>query len=163
MGYKRLVSPRQKWLFKKIGNSWKDKDYIIRETVFECLVHFVESEKGLELLEYNAQHPKNPVENRDRYQEVVNDLSECYAYITKDRPDLENQLDNAYPINLSSDPRGCLKKTEDGFYIMKSCEERSGMSYQEAYAEVHRLENLIEQKDSEVMNLIIKHRSYMWT
>jgi hypothetical protein len=48
-------------------------------------------------------------------------------------------------------------------YRMKSVEEIYGMSYEEAYREVHRLEKLIEDKDTEAMIGIIKNRQYLWT
>jgi Mn-dependent DtxR family transcriptional regulator len=46
---------------------------------------------------------------------------------------------------------------------MRSCEELYGMPYKEAYAEVRRLEALIEEKDMWAMNTIIKHYQKMWT
>jgi Mn-dependent DtxR family transcriptional regulator len=46
---------------------------------------------------------------------------------------------------------------------MRSCEELYGMPYKEAYAEVRRLEALIEEKDMWAMKTIIKHYQKMWT
>jgi len=38
-----------------------------------------------------------------------------------------------------------------------------GLSYEEAYAETHRLEKLIEEKDMSAMLTIVKHYQRLWT
>ena len=46
---------------------------------------------------------------------------------------------------------------------MNRCEDIYGMSYEEAYAEVNRLEKLINKKDLWAMNTIIKYQKSLWT
>ena len=46
---------------------------------------------------------------------------------------------------------------------MRTCDDVYGMSFTEAYAEVDRLEKLIEEKDMWAMNTIVKYYQYMWT
>ena len=46
---------------------------------------------------------------------------------------------------------------------MKTCEERYGKSYEEVYAEVNRLEALIDKKDTKIITDLAKNRNYFWT
>lgn len=154
-------NPRQKWLFKKIGNSWKDKDQIIRETLFECLIHFVEEEKGLNGIwceEYygEANLSEKYIEERKKVRDV---LEYCYNYVKNERSIMEKGLDGSYP---ESDV-DMVEMMENGMYRMKSCEERYGCSYEEAYENVHYWENRIKNEDTFVMEEIIKYREYLWT
>ena len=161
-----FFKPRQKWLTKTIPNTWCDKTALIPHLLFTCLTHYVEDEKGLqdhtdwtEDLEkgYISQEYVDSVKNTD------NELREVYNYIKTERPELEKQHENSYPTPSSKAINDLFIKEEDGNCTMRSCEELYGMSYKEAYAEVHRLEALIEEKDMWAMNTIVKHYQKMWT
>jgi hypothetical protein len=161
-----FFKPRQKWLTKTIPNTWCDKTALIPHLLFTCLTHYVEDEKGLrdhtdwtEDLEkgYISQEYVDSVKNTD------NELREVYNYIKTERPELEKQHENSYPTPSSKAINDLFIKEEDGNCTMRSCEELYGMSYKEAYAEVHRLEALIEEKDMWAMKTIVKHYQKMWT
>lgn len=146
------IFPQQKWLFKKIGNTWRDIDGIIEIVLFECLIRYVEVERGLDGSWSNAVEEKE-------------EISKVYNYIKNERPLLQKELDTAYPvmiddnmINSSYDP---VKKV--WVNKMKSCDEMYGMSYNEAYQKVNWIEGLIKEKDTDAMMKIIKHRDYLWT
>ena len=161
-----FFNPRQKWLTKTIPNTWCDKVTLIPHLLFACLTHYVEDEKGLqdhtdwtEDLEkgYISQEYVDSVKNTD------NELREVYNYIKTERPELEKQHENSYPTPSSKAINDIFVKEEDGNCTMRSCEELYGMPYKEAYAEVRRLEALIEEKDMWAMKTIIKHYQKMWT
>jgi hypothetical protein len=75
----------------------------------------------------------------DQHKEFKNWINKSYEYITIERPELQDQLSKSYPP------------------------PRAKGSYQEKYAEVIRLESLIETKDSELLLEIIKRRQMFWS
>jgi hypothetical protein len=74
-------------------------------------------------------------------------------------------MEAAYPEadfnNLFEEPK--TDKYGNVSRTMKTCEERYGMSYEEVYSEVNRLEALIDKKDTKVITELIKNRDYFWT
>jgi hypothetical protein len=152
-------------LTKTIQNTWCDKVSLIPHLLFTCLVHFVEEEEGLrDNYDYAEELEKGYVSQQyvDSVMETDRELREVYNYIKTERPGLELHLEVSYPT--PKDPNSdFLVEKEDGHYTMKSCEELYGLSFKEAYAETHRLEALIEEKDMWAMNTIIKHYQKMWT
>lgn len=76
----------------------------------------------------------------DNYHKDFRDwINKSYDYITIERPQLQDQLSKSYPPL------------------------RAKGTYQEKYAEVIRLETLIEQKDTEVLLEIVKRRQMFWS
>lgn len=160
--------PRQQWLVDKLPRQFCDKVELIPLVLFEILVNFVEDEEGLEGIwgdrylndEYSEDY-------RIIREPIRKELEEIYEYIKKDRPELEKQLDLSYPKPLDGGNffDHITEVGEDGkkMYQMKSCEQIYGLSYKEAYAEVHRLEALIEERDTWAMIGIIKNREHLWT
>lgn len=165
-------NPRQKWLTKKIPNTWCDKTELIPLILFEILTDFVENEDGLESIwgERYLNDPHVSEEYRQQREPIRKELEEIYEYIKNERPLLQKQLDEAYPVPVNGGDffDRCEEVLEDDgktvkHYRMKSCEEIYGKSFQEAYADVHRIEALIEDKDTWAMTGIIKNRAYLWT
>ena len=165
-------NPKQEWLYDKIPNHWCDKVELTWICLSEMLIHFVEVEDGLESI-WGERYMDDPYTSQaymESREPVRKELEEIYEYIKTDRPQLHNELENSYPKPLDG---GDLFDhvvpivEEDGktvkAYQMKSVEEIYGMSFEEAYGEVHRLEKLIEDKDTEAMIAIIKNRQYLWT
>lgn len=157
-------NPRQKWLTETIPNTWCDKTTLIPHLLFECLIHYVEKEKGLQdqidwsedlKAGYVSQEYVNDHQNRDALLRAV------YNYVKTERLELEAAHDNSYPIPLSP-AKDLFTKNEDGNRTMRSCEDVYGMAYAEAYAETNRLEKLIEEKDLWAMNTIVKYHQYLW-
>jgi hypothetical protein len=146
-----------------------DADGLIQLCIFESFKHFVEKEEGLESI-WGSRYDGESEDWRIIRQPVREELEEIYEYIKSGRDLLQKELDESYPEPING---GCMLDhldsivEEDGKevikYKMKSCEEIYGKSYYEAYAEVHRLEALIEEKDTWAMTGIIKNRAYLWT
>jgi len=161
---KSWFNPRQKWLTKDIPNTWCDKVTLIPHLLFSCLVHFVEEEKGLQdEYDWSDDIAKGYVTQQyvDKNNKIYSDLRKVYNYIKTERPILEKQHNDSYPTEL--DGRDLFTRLKDGSRIMNRCEDIYGMSYEEAYAEVNRLEKLINKKDLWAMNTIIKYQKSMWT
>ncbi len=162
-------SPRQKWLIEKIPNTWCDATGLIPLCLFEIIRHFVEDENGLESI-WSEQFINDPYvsdEYRAVKEPIRKELEEIYEYVKTKRALLEKQMDESYPVSICGGVMSDPVYEEDGktvkHYLFRTCEQQYGMSYNDAYAEVNRLEALIEEKDTWAMNGIIKHRQYMWT
>ena len=158
-------NPRQKWLTKTIPNRWCDKTSLIPHLLFTCLVHYVEEEKGLQDDYDYSEDLKAGYVSQEYVDNVLTtdrELREVYNYIKTERPDLVEQHENSYP---TPNKKACdfFVQGADGHYTMRSCEELYGFPYEEAYAETHRLEALLEEKDMWAMTTIIKHYQKMWT
>lgn len=154
--------PRQRWLTKKIPTHWCDKVELIPLLLFECLVHYVEAEKGLRDNTDYTEDLKDGFVSQEYVDSVIvtdTELRRVYNYIKFTRPQLHKELDESYPKPKVD----AFTKNVDGKSTMKSCEELYGLPFKEAYSETIRLEALIEEKDLWAMNTIIKHRQKMWT
>jgi len=148
---KTFFNPRQKWLTKKIPNTWCDKVELIPLCLFEMIKHFVEEEMDNVCwgLEEDVEKGYCSKEYSDKMAAAGNKIREIYNYYTVVRPDLQKQLDGAYP--------------DLGDNFLDSLKEMTKDSYKSLYGEVRRLEELIEKKDTEYLLDIIKLRGYLWT
>jgi hypothetical protein len=160
-----FFNPRQKWLTKSIPNTWCDKVSLIPHLLFTCLVHYVEDENGLQdEIDWSADLEKGYTSQEyvDNLKATDSELRSVYNYIKTERPQLEEQHDNSYPTSNSKGGDFFVQDV-DGRYTMRSCEDLYGLPYKEAYAETHRLEKLIEEKDMWAMQTIVKHYQKLWT
>jgi len=162
--------PKNKWLFKKIGNHYCDAYGLVDIILFEILVHFVEVDKGLdsiwndELYADDLEKGYITEEYKNERSEIRNQLWTTYHYIKNERPELEKQEDESHPKPLKPHTEWFVPCEDSiGLKRMLSCEERYGMSFQEAYAENIRINKQIEDMDTLTMEIIIKHRKYLWT
>ena len=158
-------NPRQKWLTKTIPNRWCDKTSLIPHLLFTCLVHYVEKEEGLHDEHDYSEDLKAGFVSQEYVDSVLTtdrELREVYNYIKTERPELNRQLDDAYPTPQQPHTE-FFTKNEDGHYTMKTCEELYGMSYKKAYSKVRSIEAKLEKKDAWAMKTIIKHYQKMWT
>lgn len=132
-----FLNPRQKWLLNKIPNRWMDKDGLVELCLFEILVDYVEGEKGLEMMNYDWSKELSDGFVSEEYvknsQDTDKDIFDIYNYITKERPNLQKELDD---ILLSS-------KGE--------------------YDKHNELEKQLENMDTDAMIKIVKMRGYLWT
>ena len=160
-----FFSPRQRWLTKKIPNHWCDKVFLIPHLLFECLVHYVEKEEGLQDQIDWSQDLKDGHVSQQYLDAIIKrdkTLRSAYNYIKFERPELERQHTNSYPKTISANiPR--FVENKDGHYMMRSCEELYGAPYEQAYAETNRLEKLIAKKDMMTMKTIVKYHEHLWT
>jgi len=152
-------------LTKTIPNTWCDKVSLVPHLLFTCLVHYVEDENGLQdEIDWSADLEKGYTSQEyvDNLKATDSELRSVSNYMKTERPQLEEQHDNSYPTS-NSKGGDFFVQDADGRYTMRSCEDLYGMSYEEAYAETHRLEALIEEKDMWAMQTIIKHYQKLWT
>jgi hypothetical protein len=159
-------NPRQKWLIKKIPNHFCDKVELIPIILFEILVNFVEDEEGLESI-WGERYTGESEDWRLIREPIRKELEEIYDYIKNIRPQLQKELDVSYPKPLDGgnffDHIDEIDKDGNKVYQMRTCEQIYGKSYKDAYAEVHRLEALIEEKDTWAMMGIVRLRQSLWT
>lgn len=158
-------NPRQKWLTRAIPNTWCDKTTLIPQLLFECLVHYVEEEKGLQdQLDWTSDLKDGHV-TQDYIDTIYKRdaaLRSAYNYIKFERPELQKQHENSYP-EIKTPCKEMFAVNKNGYNTMRSCEDLYGMPYKQAYAETNRLEKLIDKKDMVTMNVIVKYYQYMWT
>jgi hypothetical protein len=166
---KSWFNPRQKWLMDKIPRQFCDKVELIPLCIFESFKHFVEQEDGLEGIWGERYENDESISEayREQREPIRKELDAIYEYIKNERTSLQEQLENSYPVAINGGDLFDSVVSEDDttpkYSTMNSCEKIYGMSYFEAYKEVHRLEALIEEKDTWAMISIIKNRMYLWT
>ena len=132
-----FFKPRQRWIKKHIEyNRWCDKVELIPNFLFGCVIHYVEEEQCFERINWD---------DSPKHKKFANGLKKCYEYAKNGRADLEKQVDEAYP---------------EFSYLTK--EEPDLRSYQEKYAEVHRLEAEISKLDKRYMTWIVANKDFMW-
>lgn len=130
------INPRQSWLIKKIPNDWKDKDTILRIVIFECVKHYIEGEKALEILDNN-----NPQEQA----KFITELKEIYKLITEEIPALEKKMEEEWKLIPLHFP------VEDN------------SSYQEKYGKIDNLEKQIDGLETKIMLWVVNNRHAIWT
>lgn len=152
-----FFEPRNKKYRAAIPNTWIDVCVLIENVNFAFIKGFYEDEYSKGLIDWNSDGGN---------QKFAKWLESSYKYITIERRNLEKQLDAAFPAitgfadlfgEETVDQNGVVSRT------VKTCEERYGKPYEEVYAEVNRIEKLIQDKDTKVLTEIIKYRQYFWT
>ena len=150
---KPIFKPKHSRLRKAIPRQWCDISSLIVNVNFEFIKTFYEEEYVDGVVDWSAS---------DHHKEFANWLEQSYLYITKERLELEKQKDGAYPKK-----EGCLFDAfeeitdERGRRLYQFKDD--GIPYDVKYGEVNRLEKLIEERDSDILNQLIKRRDYFWT
>ena len=149
---KPIFKPKNSRLRKAIPRQWRDITSLIVDVNFEFIRAFYEDEYVDGVVDWSAT---------EHHKEFAEWLELSYKYITKQRPELEIEKDNAYPKSSSIYDMFEPIVDENGrkLYQMKD----DGIPYEVKYGEVNRLEKLIEEKDTEILMQIIKRRDYFWT
>ena len=157
-----FFKPRQEWLTDVIPDTYCDKAELIPRLLFKCLEHYVEVERQQPHVHsfgysWEEELEKGYIsqEEVNKYQKVDKDLIKAYSWIKNGRPNIDKQIDEAYPDTEFDD---VFFKREDGNYEMKLSDERK-----ESYKEVNRLEEIKSNKDKEAMQIIVKHYVTLWT
>jgi hypothetical protein len=135
-------NPRQKWLTRKIPNSWIDKDTLWEICILEGIKHFVEQDGGLG---YDGQNDPTYPEWQKAFDIKVRFY---YEMITKKLPELEKQMEEAWkniPVLFSWE---IPIKTID---------------YNKTYGEVDRIEKEIHDLKTEIMVWAVTQRDCIWT
>jgi len=150
-----IFAPENNRIRKAIPRTWCDTSHLIEIINFEFIKNFYETEylHGSTDWEGTGEHAVK----------FAKWLESAYDYITIERPQLEKDMDNAYPplrpldemfVPCETDDRGNVK-----MYKMVSRKE----SYEELYGEVNRLEQLIQDKDLEILTQLVKYRHFFWS
>lgn len=140
---------------KVIPRTWSDVSSLIDTVNFEFIKGFYEKEylHGHTDWEGTGEHAV----------EFARWLESAYDYITIERPKLEEQMENAYPPHRPLDEmfEPCEFDENGKAKMYKMVDD--GRSYEEKYGEVNRLEQLIQDKDTEVLTNLIKYRHFFWS
>lgn len=132
-----IWSPQHSRLRKVIPRYWHDLDYILTRVNFEIIKSFYEDEFIDGPVDWEAD---------EKHKEFANWLFSAYHYITVTRPDLENEMDAAYPDNVNIDSNLFNKST-----------------YKSLYGEVDRIEKYIHKMDTKILIELIRRRDFLWT
>lgn len=136
--FKCFFKPKNKKYRAAIPNTWTDVCILIEDVNFAFIKGFYEDEYKNSLVDWEGSGKQT--------SKFAKWLEKAYEYVTVERPQLQKDLDAAYP------PLTAKRLTEIKYE-----------AYEADYAEVHRLEKLICDKDTKVLTEIIKYRQYFWT
>jgi hypothetical protein len=136
--FKCFFNPKNKKYRAAIPNTWADVCILIEDVNFAFIKGFYEDEYKNGIVDWEA--------SGDECSKFAKWLEKAYHYVTVERPQLQKDLDAAYPP-LS----------------LKRLTEVNRDSYEKEYAEVHRIEILINKSDTKILTDIIKYRQYFWT
>jgi hypothetical protein len=136
--FKCFFKPCGKKYRAAIPNTWTDVCVLIEDVNFAFVKGFYEDEYKAGMVDWKASGVEC-----DKFAKW---LEKAYQYITVERPQLQKDLDAAYPPLTA-----------------KRITEVNRTSYEKEYAEVHRIEKLIQDKDTKILTETIKYRQYFWT
>jgi hypothetical protein len=136
--FKCFLKPKNKKYRAAIPNTWVDVCVLIEDVNFAFVKGFYEDEYKSGIVDWDA--------SGEQCSKFAKWLEKAYQYITVERPQLQKDLDDAYPPLTA-----------------KRLTEVNRDTYEKEYAEVHRIENLIEKKDTKILTEIVKYRQYFWT
>lgn len=145
-----IIDPSHCRIRKSIPKQWKDISTLIVDVNFEMIKSFYEEEYLKIDINWNAC---------EEQKKFSNWLKRTYKYITKDRIDLEKNIENAYPKH---DFKNFLKRIKDSGEktIEFNIDKRT---YKEKYGEVDRLEKMLRNKDTKVLTEMVQYREFFWT
>jgi len=136
--FKCFFNPKNKKYRAAIPNTWVDVCMLIEDVNFAFIKGFYEDEYKSGWVDWEGSG--EPTSKFAKW------LEKAYQYVTVERPQLRKDLDAAYPPLTT-----------------KRLTEINHISYAKEYAEVHRIEDLIRNKDTKILTETIKYRQYFWT
>lgn len=136
--FKCFFNPKNKKYRAVIPNTWVDVCMLIEDVNFAFIKGFYEDEYKNGIVDWEA--------SGDECSKFAKWLEKAYNYVTVERPQLQKDLDAAYPP-----------------LTVKRLTEVNRNTYEQDYAEVHRIETLINKSDTKILTEIIKYRQYFWT
>jgi hypothetical protein len=149
---KPIFKPQNTRLRKAIPRQWRDISSLIVDVNFEFVKAFYEEEYKSGIVDWNAM---------DCHKEFADWLEQAYSYITIKRPQLQKELENAYPPTKSLFEMFKPITDENGKKFFQMIDD--GIHYDVKYGEVNRIEKLIDDNDSAILIEVIKRRDYFWT
>jgi hypothetical protein len=149
---KPIFKPQNKRLRKFIPRTWRDTTDFMVHLNFEMIKIFYEDEYKAGIVDWEADEPHN---------RFARWLDHTYFYITKARPKLEIDLENAYPPSKPIEDMFERIPQEDG--TTKIYIKDDGIPYEVKYKEVNRIEKLIDDTDSKILKEFVDYRHFFWT
>jgi len=150
---KPIFKPCNKKIRNSIPKKWCDISGLIVNVNFEFIKQFYEDEYVDGFVDWTAT---------ENHKEFAEWLELSYKWITKRRPQLEKERDDAYPKRSGDFLDSFIEITDENGKKLYQFKD-DGIPYEEKYAEVNRLEELIEERDTEILKQLIKRREYFWT
>jgi len=134
---KTVWDPKHTRIRKAIPKDWHDLDYVLLQVNFEIIKSFYEDEFLNGLIDWEADK---------MHKEFADWLLTAYHYITVTRPELEKEMNAAYPDSDDFNRKITSKRL-----------------YKELYGDVDRIEKLIHKMDTKVLTELVKNRDFFWT
>lgn len=147
-----IFNPQNRKIRKAVPRIWMDVSEMILHVNFEFIKAFYEDEYKADIVDWEAT---------EHHKEFAEWLEGAYQYITNIRPQLEINLQNAYPPHKEFDEmfKPIVEKNGNKKYQLIE----DSVPYEVRYREVNRIEEEIENRDTEVLTELIKRRDYFWT
>ena len=149
---KTIFKPNNSRIRKAIPRQYSDISGLVVDVNFEFIKAFYEDEYKADIVDWEAT---------EQHSEFAKWLESAYTYITKDRPQLQKDLDSSYPPHKDFKDMFAPIVDENGKKMFQMVDD--GVPYEVKYKEVNRIEELIENKDTEILTELIKRRNYFWT
>ena len=147
-----IFKPQNQRIRKAIPRTWVDVTELVVSVNFEFIKVFYEDEYKADIVDWEAT---------EHHKEFAEWLEKAYEYVTNIRPQLEINLQNAYPSHKGFDDMFELKTDENGKRLFEFKDD--GVPYEVKYKEVNRIEEEIKNRDTEILTELIKRREYFWT
>jgi hypothetical protein len=136
--FKCFFNPKNKKYRAAIPNTWVDVCVLIEDVNFAFIKGFYEDEYKSGIVDWEA--------SGEECSKFAKWLEKAYHYVTVERSQLQKDLDAAYPPLTA-----------------KRLTEVNRNTYEQDYAEVHRIETLINKSDTKILTEVVKYRQYFWT
>lgn len=149
---KPIFKPSNQKIRKFIPRQYKDVSHLMVEVNFEFIKIFYQDEYKADIVDWSAT---------EHHKEFAEWLEKAYSYITVDRIQLQKDLEAAYPISKSLEEMFRPIEDEQGRKMFEMVQD--DVPYHVKYAEVNRIEELIEKKDTELLIDFVNRREYFWT
>jgi hypothetical protein len=147
-----IFSPSNQRIRKFIPRTYRDISHLMVDVNFEFIREFYEDEYKADIVDWEAT---------EHHSEFAKWLEGAYTYITKERPQLEIDLSDAYPPFKGFNDMFKPYVNKDGKKMYELADD--GIPYEVKYKEVNRIEKLIEDTDTEILTEFVKRRNYFWT
>ena len=147
-----IFKPQNQRIRKAIPRTWVDVTELVVTVNFEFIKAFYEDEFKADIVDWEAT---------EKHSEFAKWLEGAYEYVSKIRPQLEIDLQNAYPPSKPIEEMFERIPQEDGTTRMYMKDD--GIPYEVKYREVNRIEEEIEKRDTEILTELVKRRYYFWT
>ena len=149
---KPIFRPSNSRIRNSIPRQYRDVTSLIVDVNFEFIKAFYEDEYVDGVVDWTAT---------ENHKEFAEWLERSYTYIIDERPKLEKQKENSYPKMGPFDQLFEEIIDDNGKKLFQFKDD--GIPYDVKYGEVNRLEKLMVERDTDILNQLIKRRDYFWT